>query len=72
MEKKRKSMYWLFKILSIIISCALPIWAICEKYPIWTTTYGTVHSMGLRRQGLGEDWFDAVEAFEKEVIAKRV
>ena len=25
----------------------------------------------LRRQGLCEDWFDEVEKFEKEVIAKR-
>ncbi len=26
----------------------------------------------LRRQGLFEDWYDEVEKFEKEVIAKRV
>lgn len=46
-ERKRKTLYWLFKILSIVISCALPIWAICEKYPLWKTAYGTTHSIGV-------------------------
>ncbi len=32
---------------------------------------GDVWDEYLRRQGLSEDWFEAVEAFEKEVIAKR-
>ena len=46
-EKKRKRLYSLFKILSIIVSCALPIWAICEKYPIWKTAYGKDYSIGV-------------------------
>ena len=46
-EKNRKTYYWLFKILSIIISCAFPIWAIAEKYPLWETTCGTTHSIGV-------------------------
>ena len=46
-EKKRKRSYWLFKILSVIISCALPIWAIWEKFPIWTYSYGTTRSVGV-------------------------
>ena len=46
-EKKRKSLYWLFKLLSIVVACALPIWAICEKFPIWTETHGTEHSVGV-------------------------
>ena len=46
-EKKRKTYYWLFKVLSILISCALPIWAICEKFPIWKTAYGKTHSIGV-------------------------
>lgn len=46
-ERKRKTLYWLFKILSIVISCALPIWAICEKYPLWKTAYGQTHSIGV-------------------------
>ena len=33
-EKKRKALYWTFKALSIIISCAFPILAICEKFPM--------------------------------------
>ena len=33
---------------------------------------GDVWDEYLRRQGLKEDWFDEVEKFEKEVIAKRV
>ncbi len=32
---------------------------------------GDVWDEYLRRQGLSEDWFDAVEAFEKKVIANR-
>lgn len=46
-EKKRKSLYLFFKLLSIIIACGLPIWAICEKFPIWTVTHGTEHSIGV-------------------------
>lgn len=46
-EKKRKLYYSLFKILSIIISCAFPIWAICEKYPLWKTICGETHSIGV-------------------------
>lgn len=46
-EKKRKTLYWLFKVLSILVSCAFPVWAICEKFPIWKTTYGKTHSVGV-------------------------
>lgn len=46
-EKKRKQLYWLFKVLSVIVSCALPIWAICEKFPVWTVEHGTAHSIGV-------------------------
>lgn len=46
-EKKRKKLYWLFKILSVIVSCALPIFAIWEKFPLWTYTYGTSRSVGV-------------------------
>ena len=46
-EKTRKTWYWLFKIFSIIISCALPIWAICEKYPIWKAVCGKDYSIGV-------------------------
>ena len=46
-EKKRKALYWVFKILGIFVSCALPIWAIFERFPLWTYRYGTVRSAGV-------------------------
>lgn len=45
-EKKRKSLYWFFKIASILVSCALPVWAICAKFPIWTEESGAGRSVG--------------------------
>ena len=41
-----------------------------EKFKVMPI--GDVWDEYLRRQGLSEDWFDAVETFEKEVIAKRI
>lgn len=46
-EKKRKTLYWVFKLLGIFVSCALPIFAICEKFPIWTAANGASHSAGV-------------------------
>ncbi len=46
-EKKRKTLYWAFKLFGILVSCALPILAICEKFPLWTETHGTTHSVGV-------------------------
>ena len=46
-EKKRKALYWGLKVLSIVVSCALPIWAICEKFPIWTETHGASRTAGV-------------------------
>lgn len=46
-EKKRKKFYWIFKALSVIIACALPVWAICEKFPVWSVSYGNTHSIGV-------------------------
>lgn len=45
--QKRKTIYWLLKIASIIVSCALPIWAICEKFPIWVDSHGSSRSIGV-------------------------
>lgn len=45
-EKKRNTLYWTFKIASILISCMLPIWAICAKFPIWTEQSGAGRSVG--------------------------
>ena len=46
-ESTRKKLYWTFKILSILVSCALPIWDICVKYPLWTVEHGTTHTVGV-------------------------
>jgi hypothetical protein len=45
-EKKRNNLYWFFKIASVLISCALPVWAICAKFPIWTEESGAGRSVG--------------------------
>lgn len=46
-EKKRKALYWAFKLAGIIVSCSLPLLAILERFPLWTYTYGTVRSVGV-------------------------
>ena len=46
-EKNRKILYWVFKALSILVSCIFPVWAICERFPLWQTTYGSTHSLGV-------------------------
>ena len=46
MPTKHKALYWLFKLLSIVASCAFPIWAIVEKFPIWSYTHGTTRAVG--------------------------
>jgi amino acid transporter len=46
-ERKRKSLYWGLKILGILVSCLLPIFSICEKFPIWTESHGAAHSAGV-------------------------
>jgi hypothetical protein len=46
-EQKRKALYWAFKIAGIVVSCTLPIWAIFERFPIWTYTYGAGRSLGV-------------------------
>lgn len=45
-ERNRNTLYWIFKIASVVISCALPIWAICAKFPIWTEQSGAGRSVG--------------------------
>lgn len=45
-EKKRLTKYWIFKILSIVVSCGMPIYAICEHFPIWSISHGTARTIG--------------------------
>lgn len=44
---KRKILYWLLKVSSVIVSCAFPIWTIYERFPIWETVHGTTYSAGV-------------------------
>lgn len=46
-DKKRNRMYRLFKWGGVLISCLFPVWAICEKFPIWKTVHGTGRSIGV-------------------------
>lgn len=46
-ERKRKILYWLFKVASVVVSCALPIWAICEKFPLWADLHGADRTVGI-------------------------
>lgn len=46
-ERKRKFLYLLLKVSSVIISCIFPIWAVCVKFPVWNMYYGTVRSVGV-------------------------
>lgn len=45
--KKRKILYWSFKIAGIIISCIFPIWAIIDKFPLWIDEHGTGRTVGV-------------------------
>ena len=45
-EKKRKIAYWILKVLSVLISCGLPIYAVCEHFPLWTVSYGASRTVG--------------------------
>lgn len=42
-QRKRKTLYWVFKIMSVLISCAFPILAIYERFPL----FGNTRSVGV-------------------------
>lgn len=46
-QQKRKTWYVIFKVLSVIVSCAFPIWAIFVKFPVWRETHGDGRSFGV-------------------------
>lgn len=46
-RRKSNTLYWVLKIASVLISCALPIWAICERFPLWTEQHGSSRSVGV-------------------------
>lgn len=46
-DEKRNKIYWVLKILGVVISCLFPVWTICEKFPIWKTVHGGGRSFGV-------------------------
>lgn len=46
-RRRSKALFWLFKIAGIIVSCSLPIWAICERFPLWTEIHGTTRTVSV-------------------------
>jgi hypothetical protein len=38
--------YYIFKVSSIVVACALPLWGVIDKFPIWVETHGTGRSLG--------------------------
>lgn len=45
-EKKRNTWYWAFKVMSILVSCLCPIYAILEHFPLWIAKTGTPRAIG--------------------------
>lgn len=43
-KRERKYLFWIFKILSVLVSCAFPIYAILEKFPVWVKASGISRS----------------------------
>ena len=46
-DRKRKIIYIILKVLGVAVSCFFPIWAICEKFPLWRQYHGDGRSLGV-------------------------
>ena len=46
MKLKSNIIYYCFKVASIAVACALPLWGVIDKFPIWVETHGTGRSIG--------------------------
>lgn len=46
-ERKDKILFWVFKVISLLFSCIPPVWAVCERFPMWTEEHGTGRSVGI-------------------------
>lgn len=46
-KPNRNLIYWLFKLASIAVACALPLWGVLEKFPLWVDDYGAGRSLGV-------------------------
>ena len=38
--------YWILQIAAFLIAVIPPVWAVCEKLPIWKARYGTAQTFG--------------------------
>lgn len=47
MSKKRKSVYLFVKLISVLVSCVFPLWAIYTKFPILGTTKSAIGVGGI-------------------------
>ena len=45
-EKNRKIWYGAFKVMSILVSCLCPIYAVYEHFPFWIAKTGTPRAVG--------------------------
>lgn len=63
--RRRKAVYIILKILGVAISCFFPIWAICDKFPLWRQAHGDERSFGV---GLILVLFVVVVIFRKSVL----
>lgn len=45
-EKTRKLCYFIVKLASVLVSCAFPIRAVSEHFPIWVASHGAARSIG--------------------------
>lgn len=43
---KNNIFYWVFKGSGIGISAALPLWVVCDKFPLWVENHGVGKSLG--------------------------
>lgn len=43
---KNNIIYWVLKVASVFVSCIFPVIAICDKFPVWTESYGVGRSIG--------------------------
>lgn len=45
-EKNRKIWYGSFKVMSVLVSCLFPIYAVYEHFPFWIAKTGTPRAVG--------------------------
>ena len=45
-EKNRKIWYGAFKVMSVLVSCLFPIYAVYEHFPFWIAKTGTPRAVG--------------------------